>query len=162
MQLSKGNARQCMRESSVYQESWTRTKALVRDLDSNGLCWCLFLYEAEITSSPRQHTHAFAVKANRESSLSRHAASHLIPKVTHCFCTPPFRGASWAPQYKSICTQTRWKQVGPRGIQPYTGFYQSGIYNGEKKLLWISQSNFDFLLSGVGIWAHWVNNSMIH
>lgn len=120
------------REEQHIPRSWTRAEALVKDLDSNGLCRCLFLDEAEITSSPRQHTHAFAVKANREATLSRHAASHPIPKVTHCFCTPPFRGASRAPQYKSICTQMRRKQVGPRGIKPHTGFYQSGIYNGEK------------------------------
>lgn len=138
------------RESSMDQESWTRTEALVKGLDSNGLCWCLFLYEAEITSSPRQHTHASAVKANQESALSRHAASHPIPKVTHRFCTPPFRGASWAPQYKFICTQMRGKRVRPRGIKPHMGFQQSGIYNGENKLLWISQSNFDFLLRGLG------------
>lgn len=112
------------RESSMDQESWTRAEALVKGLDSNGLCWCLFLYEAEITSSPRQHTHASAVKANRESALSRHAASHPIPKVTHRFCTPPFRGASWVPQYKSICTQMRGKQVRPRGIKPHMGFQQ--------------------------------------
>lgn len=69
MQFSKGNARQCTRESSMYRESWTRTEAWVKDLDSDGLCWCLFLDEAEITSSPRQHTHAFAGKATRGHSI---------------------------------------------------------------------------------------------